>query len=173
MRGGSQRVLWNFLKAPTEMMNLTDTPTRQNTRLFQGRRIALTERAKAYVAEVVDELLAWESEHYPRTRKRKSEDLAQFHAQVEALVCDLIHQQLANPGDYIGITLRDLDEADRYRAPVLTKSIVHVLQLMDEAGFIGIVKGNNREGWKRSVSTAVWWKTDTHGIALGCATFFL
>jgi hypothetical protein len=115
---------------------------------------------------VVDHLLASESEHHPRTRKRKSEDRAQFHAQVEALVCDLIHQQLTNPGDYIGITLRDLDEADRYRALVLTKSIVHVLQLMDEAGFIGIVKGNNREGWKRSVSTAVWWKTDTHGITL-------
>jgi hypothetical protein len=116
------------------MMNLNDTPTRQNTRLFQGRRIALTERAKAYVAEVVNQLLAWESEQYPRTRKRKSEDLAQFRAQVEALVCDLIHRELTCPGCYIAITLRALNEADCYRAPVLTMTIRHVLQLMEEAG---------------------------------------
>jgi hypothetical protein len=145
---------------------MLDTPNRQNTRLFHGWRVALTDTARVYVANVADHLLSWESEHHPRTRKRKFDDLAQFNAQVQALVCDLIHQQLTNPGEFIGVTLRDLDVADRYRAPVLTKSIRHVIQLMEAASYIGVVKGHNRDGWRNSVSTSIWFKPGDHGVTL-------
>ena len=140
--------------------------TRENTRHFHGFRVARTETAKAFVAQVIDRLLAWEAEHYPRTRRRKDADLRQFHAQVEALVTDLIHRELTCPGEFIAVTLHSLDAADRYRAPVLTDSIRHVLTLLEEAGFIGVVKGNNRDGWRSSVSTALWWTVDLPGIGL-------
>lgn len=99
---------------------------------FTGFRTARTPRLKLLVSEVVNEILAYETENDIRRRKRKAVDLEIFERQVEALICDAALCHVERPGCYVSITLshRKLSRRDRYRSQVLSDTIPNLLKLL-------------------------------------------
>lgn len=124
------------MNASVPLMNPTQTPNTPEQaipdRPFNGFRIARTERARALVADVLGQLQSYEQYFNVRKRARKPNDQQRFEQQVEALVCDLIHREISEPGAWVSVPFskRALDGADRYRAQVLSKTLPTVIRLM-------------------------------------------
>ncbi|GGE92593.1 hypothetical protein CR103_21300 [Massilia psychrophila] len=115
----------------TALQAIYSPPTRYE-QPFTGFRIAATDRAESVVAEVVSLLLRYEQHRAPRKRKRKTGDFQTFERQVEALVCDLIHSELARPDGWLAIELSNtaLGSRDRYKSIAISKTLKDVLGYM-------------------------------------------
>lgn len=101
-------------------------------RPFNPWRRARSSAAKELIQAVRGELLDIEAQEAPRKRARRADDQASFDQQVEALVSDLAYEHLTGSEEAIAVTRskRIFCQADRYRAPVLTKTLPHVLDLL-------------------------------------------
>src|SRR5579863_5987269 len=74
-------------------------------RPFNPWRVPKTDAAKALVGDVINQLQHFEVHLKLRKRKRKAADQVTFEAAVGALVCDLVHRDLGEPGGWLSLAL--------------------------------------------------------------------
>jgi hypothetical protein len=81
-----------------------------------------------------------------RSRKRRPKDQATFERQIEALVCDLVHREITNPGAWLAVSFSKqvLGRKDRYRPAALAETLPAVVRHMasPEMEFLEIEKGS-------------------------------
>lgn len=114
-------------------------------RPFNGFRIAKSDSARAVVNDVLGQVQKLEIHYKHRQRARRPDDQKVFEHQVESVVCDLAHAQLTLPGCWTAIPFSKsvLSRRDRYRPPVLTKTLPDVVRRMafPELAFVEWVRG--------------------------------
>jgi putative hemolysin len=81
-----------------------ETPESSESR-FNPSRIPTTERSKALVEAVRNQLLSYESHLHPRDRQRRAVDQARFDRIVSAIVCELAHAAQRDPTSWRYISL--------------------------------------------------------------------
>lgn len=109
---------------------------------FNPDRAACTPAAKSLVDEVTGMLLVYEAYKGLRKRQRREIDMKTFRATVEAIVCNLMHAELTQPGVPVCVPLSKqvLGRTGRYGSKVLNKGLPHVLKIMEapEMGFVSL-----------------------------------
>ncbi|TPQ31823.1 hypothetical protein [Cupriavidus pinatubonensis] len=146
---------------PQTHSDKSEQETEYKDRPFNGFRIAKTERARAVVADVINQIQNLETFYSFRQRARKPGDQQQFEQQIEAIVCDLIHRQITAPGGKLAVPFSKtiLGNSDRYRAKVLGKTLPDVIErmAMPEMDFVCFERGYQNpflEGGSRQ--TVMW-----------------
>jgi hypothetical protein len=112
---------------------------------FNPFRAPRTDRARALVREVAQQVGAYEEASRVRQRKRRSVDQANHDRAIEAVVCDVVHRHLLQPGQGVAQPLSDrYRRKSRYRSPILGNFFSDLLQLMatPELGFIELEMGH-------------------------------
>src|ERR1041385_569447 len=74
-------------------------------RRFNPYRSPRSSEAQGVVSGVLNELQNFEDYRGFRKRKRREIDQSAFEATVSALVCDLIHREVTDPGSWLAISL--------------------------------------------------------------------
>ncbi len=101
---------------------------------FNAYRVPRTQAAQALVADVLLQLAFLEREQGQggRKRARRAADQGRYERQVEALVCDLAHRHLADPGGWLFATRSKavLSKRDRYAPTFITESFTAVMDAM-------------------------------------------
>lgn len=124
------------------------TEEEENDRPINGMRVAASESARKMIIDIIGQLLALEEYYGMRKRKRKKTDQHLFEQQVEAIICDLIHRDLTRPGKSIAVpfTKATLGSKDRYRSPILNKTLPKVIRNMEmpEMDFLQLELGFHR-----------------------------
>ncbi|CAG9168955.1 hypothetical protein [Cupriavidus pampae] len=132
----------------TEEHFVITTDAEEKDRPINGMRVAVSDSARAMVADITGQLLVLESYYEMRKRKRKEADQILFEQQVEAIICDLIHRDLTRPGKAISVpfTKSTLGSKDRYRHPILNKTLPRVIRnmAMPEMDFLQLEVGSPR-----------------------------
>ena len=92
-------------------------------------------------SQKADELVRWvtsifehnEKRFRPRQRRRRPADQKVLEGTVAALICDAIHRDLTSPGGRVMLPLSNqkLGTRSRYRAPVYSKQLPQILELLD------------------------------------------
>lgn len=85
-----------------------------------------------------------EAHRNPRKRRRRPDDQKTMEETVAALVCDAAHRELTEPGGRVMLSLSNqkLGTRSRYRAPVMSKVLPHILEVLTpdilraEKGFV-------------------------------------
>lgn len=69
----------------------------------------------------------------PRQRRRRPADQTVMEETVAALICDAIHRELTAPGGRVMLPLSNqkLGTRSRYRAPAYSKTLPHIVELLD------------------------------------------
>jgi len=114
---------------------------------FNPWRMARTERSKAVVAEVLQQLQAYEVRNQLRQRRRRKADQEVFEATVLAIVSDLAYHHLMNreAGVYITRSHRYLGRKSRYRPAAYGKTLPDILDRLgsQELAFLGMELGTD------------------------------
>lgn len=135
----------NFVPRSTFLPRLESIELPQD-RPFNGFRIAITKKAETVVSDVCGQLEAFEM-HRIRSRARRPKDQFNFEKQVEALVCDLAHREIAKPDSWLSVSLSKqfLGRKDRYRADVFRETLPAVIEHLasPEMEFLELVKGKH------------------------------
>ena len=109
--------------------------------------MARTERSKAVVAEVLQQLQAYEVRNQLRQRRRRKADQEVFEATVLAIVSDLAYHHLMNreAGVYITRSHRYLGRKSRYRPAAYGKTLPDILDRLgsQELAFLGMELGTD------------------------------
>ena len=140
-----------FTCAPSSFMDsalpasLGQAPATRD-RPFNPFRCPRTDRAKTLVVDVVRELERFEDSTGARRRKRRAEDQVTLQRTVSAIVCDLAHRALTDPGGRVAVPLSKsvLGRAGRYNAPALGKTLPIILERMaaPQPALLELVKGH-------------------------------
>jgi hypothetical protein len=98
-------------------------------RPFNPWRTPKTERVKAVVGDVLNQVQNFEKYLRERQRRRKAADQQAFEATIAAVICDLIHHHLSGQGDGVFITRSNqiLGRKSRYRPLAYGKSLPDIL----------------------------------------------
>lgn len=130
-------------KHPTAKTRRVEADEQPKDRPFDPWRRPRTSAAKDLVHWVVSVFEGREAEESPRKRRRRAADQAIMEATIGALVCDAIHRDLTQPGGRVAITLSNqkLGARSRYRAPVLSKTLPHILSILS-ATILNVEKGH-------------------------------
>lgn len=114
-------------------------------RPFEDFRVPRTDKAKAVVADVLNQMQHYEQHCDLRKRKRKVDDQKTFEATVATIVCDLCHRWISEPEGWVAVSLSNdtLSRAGRYKSPALNKTLPTVLERLASADmrFIELNKG--------------------------------
>src|SRR5512137_989035 len=114
-------------------------------RPFEDFRVPRTDKAKAVVADVLNQMQRYEQHRDLRKRKRKVDDQKTFEATVATIVCDLCHRWISEPEGWVAVSLSNetLGRAGRYKSPALNKTLPTVLERLASADmhFIELSKG--------------------------------
>jgi hypothetical protein len=96
------------------------------------------------VAEIIRQIEAAEQRVGSRQRRRRADDQRTFEETVSAVVCDLTHRALTEPGGWLSVSLsnRVLGRAGRYGSRVFGKTLPDLLGTMANKGFLELVKGH-------------------------------
>jgi hypothetical protein len=96
---------------------------------FNPWRMPRTEKSKAVVAEVLQQLQAYEDRHQLRQRRRRKADQETFEATVSAIISDLAYHHLMEreAGVYITRSNRYLGSKSRYRPSAYGKTLPDIL----------------------------------------------
>jgi len=98
---------------------------------FNPSRLPISENAKALVSEVRGQLLNYEAKLHPRKRQRKLADQERFDRIVSALVCDLAHSALTDPGAWRHISLSKRESAQNVAgASFMTEARINIIRWM-------------------------------------------
>lgn len=131
-------------KNPSHAQTETIPPEETKDRPFNGFRIAKSGVALNVVLDVRNQVQNYEM-HRVRSRKRQPTAQASFERQVEALVCDLAHREILQPGCWLAISLSNqvLGCKNRYRPDVFGKTLKTVIENMasPELEFVEVIKG--------------------------------
>jgi hypothetical protein len=121
-----------------------EAPTTRD-RPFNPFRTPKSDRAKALVGDVINQLQNYESHRKLRKRKRKAQDQVNFEAAVSAIICDLIHRELGDTGSRLSLSLSKavLQRPSRYEAPSMSKTLPDLVKRLAsrEMEFLEFVKG--------------------------------
>lgn len=119
-------------------------PSSVQDRPFNGFRTAVSNASHDVVLDVRNQVQNYEM-YLIRSRKRRLKDQVTFERQIEAVVCDLVHREISNPGGWLAIPFSKqiLGRKDRYRSSVLSETLPAVVQHMAslELEFVEIKKG--------------------------------
>jgi hypothetical protein len=122
-------------------------PTFIQDRPFNGFRTAVTNAAHDVIIDVRNQVQNYEM-CLIRSRKRRPKDQITFERQIEAVVCDLAHREISNPGGWLAIPFSKqiLGRMDRYRPSALSETLPAVVQHMAsfELEFVEIEKGGRK-----------------------------
>lgn len=107
----------------------TEQEEQLRDRHFNPWRIPKTEKSKAVIRDVIQQLQAYEEYHQLRQRRRKQADQQTFEATVSAIVSDLAYHHLMEheAGAYITRSNRYLGRKSRYSPIVFTKTLPTIL----------------------------------------------
>jgi hypothetical protein len=132
MRGGHIVVKVKGGKAQCKEQNVDDEPRLPAARPFNPWRRPKTERAKAVIRDVLNQVQNYEKYLRKRQRGRKPADQQVFEATITALICDLIHHHLSGQGEGVFITRSNqiLGRKSRYRPLAYGKSLPDILDRM-------------------------------------------
>ncbi len=72
-------------------------------RPFEAYRKPRTEKARAIVADVINQLQRYEEVNRLRRRRRRADDQKTFETTVATIVCDLSHRWLSEPEGWIAV----------------------------------------------------------------------
>ena len=142
----------NAVTAELSPEDQTDLP---RDRPFEPWRRAATARTTELVRTVVDLVEQREAEVSPRKRRRRPVDQQIMEDTVEALVCDAVHRELTAPGGRVMVPLSNqvLGTRSRYRAPVLSKALPHILDML--SGSVLEVSKGHRNPFGKALQTTV------------------
>jgi hypothetical protein len=135
--------------APSTTLRLEPGEEKRTYRFLDRFWLPRTEKARAFVASVIDRLEAREQALKLRKRKRKEADRASWEEDVAALMCDLARLVLFDPGKSLGVSLRHGDGAGtRYEQGLKGKPLKRIVNAIaaDGLGLIEVEKG--RRVWK-------------------------
>lgn len=152
-----------------------DLPDLLRDHPFNPWREPRTERAKAVVQDVVNQLQDYEVQFQLRQRKRRKADQETFEATISALVCDLIHHHLTASGNGVFITRShvQLGQVGRYKPRAFSKTLPDILnrlsspelafleQKMGHKGFFGPARKTTIRAGERLITQIL-----EHGITL-------
>lgn len=114
---------------------------------FNPWRMARTEKARAVVAEVFQQLQAYEVRHQLRKRRRRQADQQTFEATVSAIVSDLTYHHLMEreAGVYITRSHRYLCLKGRYQPKAYSKTLPDILDRLgsQELAFLNMELGTD------------------------------
>jgi hypothetical protein len=106
-----------------------EEPQLPPARPFNPWRTPKTDRAKAVVGDVLNQVQNFEKYLRKLQRRRKAADQQTFEATITAVICDLIHHHLSRQGDGVFITRSNqiLGRKSRYRPLAYGKSLPDTL----------------------------------------------
>lgn len=113
---------------------------------FNPWRMPRTEKSRAVVAEVLQQLQAYEVHHQLRQRRRRQADQETFEATVSAIVSNLAYHHLMEreAGVYITRSNRYLGRKSRYRPAAYGKALPDILDRLEssELAFVELFLGH-------------------------------
>src|SRR5579859_6341227 len=117
-------------------------------------------RAKAMVANLTTQLENYEVHRGTRKKARRATDQQRFEALVLAIICDLAHRQLSEPGGrlYVSLSHRSTQGVPkRYRSPLATETLGKLLETMaaPELGLLVMEKGMRGHGLVEGKRTTI------------------
>src|SRR5437763_182511 len=120
------------------------TEEESRDRRFCPSRFARSARAKTVVADIIRHIEEDERRVGSRQRRRRPDDQRTFEETVSAVVCDLTHRALTEPGGWLSVPLsnRVLGRAGRYGSRVFGKTLPDLLGVMANQGFLELIKGH-------------------------------
>lgn len=128
-------------------------------RHFNPWRIPKTEKARAIILDVTQQLQAYEEYHQLRQRRRKQTDQQTFEATVSAIVSDLMYHHVLGHGDGVYITRsnRYLGRRSRYSPVVFTKTLPTILDCLKapEMSFAEMALGHKGD-FGPAKETTIW-----------------
>jgi hypothetical protein len=143
-------------------------------RWFFPYRVPKTDRARAVVADVVQNLRGYEKHGGLRKRARKKTDREMFEATITAIAADLIHFHLLGRKGGLIVTRskKILGRKSRYRPQIYSTGFVTILDRMStpEMAFVKQVKGEalNLQGERRRTTIGPGWRLvdriEEHGL---------
>ncbi len=120
---------------------------RLRDRHFNPWRMPRTEKSRAVVAEVLQQLQAYEVHHQLRLRRRRKADQETFEATVSAIISDLAYHHLMEreAGVYITRSHRYLGRKSRYRPAAYGKTLPDILDRLgsQELAFLDMDLGTD------------------------------
>lgn len=120
---------------------------RLRDRHFNPWRMPRTEKSRAVVAEVLQQLQAYEESHQLRQRRRRQGDQETFQATVSAIISDLTYHHLMEreAGVYITRSHRYLGRRSRYRPAAYGKTLPDILDRLgsQELAFLDMELGTD------------------------------
>ena len=131
-------------------------PRESSESRFNPSRIPTTERSKALVEEVRNQLLSYERHLRPRNRQRRAADQARFDRIVSAIVCELAHAAQRDPTSwrYISLSKRMTPE-QATGASFMTAERIRIIRWMaaPEMDWLEVTEGG--PGFTRNRQTAI------------------
>lgn len=118
-------------------------------RFFNPKRFAKTKNAKAFVADVTNQLMNLERHEGLRVRARKKKDEEIFRRQIEAIACEAAHRYITDPNKRIAISLSNQklsrrDSESNILNNTLSQNLKNLARL--EMSFIELEAGNQKLG---------------------------
>ena len=112
-------------------------------------RAPYSDPLRSIIAEVLNEFQNYETFFKLRNRKRKAVDQATLEATISAVICDLTHCYLTEPGGAVFVSLsnQSLGRRWRYRSKAENKKLSDILSILSspELNFIVMEKGKKAE----------------------------
>lgn len=140
MRGGHIVVKMKSAAKRSRAEEIDNEPQLPSARPFNPWCNAKTERARAIVGDVLNQVQNYERYYRVRQRCRRAADQQAFEATITAIICDLIYHHLSGQGDGVFITRSNqiLGRKSRYRPTAYGKSLPDILDRLasPEMGFV-------------------------------------
>ncbi|WP_295686369.1 hypothetical protein [uncultured Nevskia sp.] len=118
---------------------------------FNPHRVPIGSWAKTLVEEAIRDVLAQEERKKTRVRARRAVDLKTFEHTVSAILCDVVHRQLSDPGEWITVTFDKsvLGCGGRYRATALNTKLPDIVRALDARRWIELEVGYHEHPFRQ------------------------
>lgn len=130
-------------------------------RPFDPNRVPASAAARRIVALLIRMVEHAENHTGRRKRKRKAEDQETFESIATAVICDVMHRELTEPGGAIAVPFSKqiLGRKDRYGSPVLSKTFPDVVKRL-ASGMVAALElslGDSSPFGKRRTTVRCGW----------------
>jgi len=158
---------------------------KKTDRQFDPNRVPASDASRKIVSLLIKFVEHAETQTGRRKRKRRTSDQKTFETIASAVICDVMHRELTEPGGAIAVPFSKqvLGRTDRYGSPVLTKTFPDVVKRLASpmVGALELTLGSPspfgrlrttiRCGWnlrdemtKREIAVADLRRTTTHEV---------
>jgi hypothetical protein len=133
--------------------NMASCKESKSPRFINYQRAPASEKSQAFVADMIQSLLAYEAAYAPRVRSRKQKDQGNFEKQATAIISDLCQDVLSDgAGLLVQRSHRVFQSRSRYQQPFLTKKVIDLINLLVAAGKVSQTLGE-RNPFGRNTAT--------------------